>query len=65
MPAVNENIKKESARSKVKKQTQLEIDKALQEDPNVYEYDNIYDDIKANKIEKDVKEKNKQDKKVN
>ena len=45
-------------------QTQLEIDKALQEDPSVYEYDNIYDDIQAKKVSSSVKEANKKDKKV-
>ncbi|XP_041348783.1 nuclear speckle splicing regulatory protein 1-like isoform X2 [Gigantopelta aegis] len=35
--------------TKVKKQTQMEIDKALSEDPNVYEYDSIYDNIVASK----------------
>ncbi|CAG2100706.1 unnamed protein product [Medioppia subpectinata] len=33
--------------SGVKRQTQLDISKALTEDPNVFEYDNIYDDMKA------------------
>jgi coiled-coil domain-containing protein 55 len=64
MGAVNQTVNKEAARSKVRKQTQLEIDKALQEDPNIYEYDDIYDDIKDVKVKTDVKEKNKQDRKV-
>lgn len=45
-------------------QTQLEIDKALQEDPSVYEYDNIYDNIQAEKVNTNVKEAHKKDKKV-
>nr|KAG5700393.1 hypothetical protein BaRGS_029645 [Batillaria attramentaria] len=61
--AVNQSAKKEAARSKLKKQTQLDIDKALQEDPSVYEYDNIYDDIQAKKITTDTKEAHKVDKK--
>ena len=45
-------------------QTQLEIDKALQEDPNVYEYDDIYDKLQAEKVSTNVKEANRKDKKV-
>lgn len=45
-------------------QTQLEIDKANLQDPTVYEYDAVYDNIQAEKIKSDVKEKNKQDRKV-
>lgn len=45
-------------------QTQLEIDKAILQDPTVYEYDAVYDNIQAEKIKSDVKEKNKQDRKV-
>ncbi|PVD31391.1 hypothetical protein C0Q70_06803 [Pomacea canaliculata] len=50
--------------AKVKKQTQLEIDKAILQDPTVYEYDAVYDNIQAEKIKSDVKEKNKQDRKA-
>jgi len=30
-------------------QTQIEIEKALKEDPSVYEYDNIYDEMTEKK----------------
>ncbi|KAL8604613.1 hypothetical protein ACOMHN_013393 [Nucella lapillus] len=61
--AVNRDVNRLSARAKVKKQTQLEIDKALQDDPSVYEYDSIYDNIQAQKVTTDVKEVHKVDKK--
>lgn len=32
--------------SKVKKETKLAIDKALEEDPNVFDYDGVYDQLK-------------------
>lgn len=35
--------------NQIKKQTQLEIEKALNEDPNVFEYDNIYDKLEEQK----------------
>ncbi|GAB1602114.1 hypothetical protein Ahia01_000490200, partial [Argonauta hians] len=54
---------KESRKNKLKKQAQLEIDKALQDDPSVYEYDNIYDDIQSDKIKSDILLKSKEDKK--
>lgn len=61
--AVSASLQKESLKSKVKKQTQLEIDKALNDDPNVYEYDNIYDEIHTEKLKTDVRLKNQADKK--
>ena len=45
-------------------QTQLEIERALAEDPSVFEYDNVYEDLQAEKVAKDVKVANKADKKV-
>ena len=45
-------------------QTQLEIDKALEADPTVYDYDNIYDSMKAQVEEKNAAIKQKADKKV-
>ena len=37
----------------------MDIDKALQENPDIYEYDNIYDDMQASKPKIGVKEKEK------
>ena len=45
-------------------QTQLEIEKALAEDPNVYEYDSIYDDMQETKKQTSQSEKNKERGKV-
>jgi len=45
--------------NKMKRQTQMDIDKALQENPDIYEYDNIYDDMQASKPKVGVKEKEK------
>ena len=36
----------------------------MAEDPTVYEYDSIYDDMEDKKRQKDIKEANKKDKKV-
>ncbi|XP_074643696.1 uncharacterized protein LOC141900611 [Tubulanus polymorphus] len=56
---VESAIKKESSKSLFKKQTQLQIEKALSEDPSVYEYDNVYDDMKSQKQKNDPKLKEK------
>ncbi|XP_023232460.1 nuclear speckle splicing regulatory protein 1-like isoform X3 [Centruroides sculpturatus] len=44
--------KVDSWKSKVKKKTRMEIQKVLKEDPTVYEYDSIYDDMKRQEAEK-------------
>ena len=41
-------MKPETNKKIMKKQTKIEIQKALEEDSTVYEYDSIYDDMKAN-----------------
>lgn len=38
--------------SKIKKETKLAIDKALEEDPNVFDYDGVYDQIKEGESSK-------------
>ena len=45
-------------------QTQLDIDKALEEDPNVFEYDNVYDDMQGKKAEQAKAKSRTVDKKV-
>ncbi|XP_038059254.1 nuclear speckle splicing regulatory protein 1-like isoform X1 [Patiria miniata] len=50
--AVNQSLQYEAQKQKVKKQTQLEIQRALEEDPTVYEYDSIYDSMEQKKQEK-------------
>ena len=45
-------------------QTQLEIEKAMAEDPTVYEYDSIYDDMEDKKRQKDIKKANLKNREV-
>lgn len=44
----------------------MDIDKALLEDPNIYEYDAVYDEVQASKPKVGAKDKDKNnvDKKV-
>ena len=44
--------RKQIGQSKVKKQTKLEMSRALEEDPTVYQYDEVYDAMEADKAEK-------------
>jgi coiled-coil domain-containing protein 55 len=44
--------------NRIKKETQIEIEKALKENPNVFEYDEIYDELEAQKAKLDPKSKN-------
>ena len=38
--------------TRVKKQTKLEMSRALEEDPTVYQYDEVYEAMEADKAEK-------------
>ncbi|XP_071180399.1 nuclear speckle splicing regulatory protein 1-like [Mytilus edulis] len=49
--AINTSIKNAAQKSKIKRQTQLEIDRALEADPTVYEYDSIYDSMQEKKAQ--------------
>ena len=49
--------------NKIKKQTQIDIEKALGEDPNIFEYDNIYDKLEQEKSKLDPKLKTKNESK--
>lgn len=44
--------RKQIGQTKVKKQTKLEMNRALEEDPTVYQYDEVYDAMEADKAEK-------------
>ncbi|CAH1802519.1 unnamed protein product [Owenia fusiformis] len=46
---LNKKLLDEAAKAKVKKTTKLAIEKALNEDASVYEYDSLYDDMQAKK----------------
>lgn len=45
-------------------QTRLEMQKALEEDSSVYEYDNVYDDIQKQRLESNKKLLSGTDRKV-
>ena len=49
--------------TRLRKETQIEIEKALSEDPNVFEYDEIYDKMESQKAKLDPKQKNQADSK--
>ncbi|KAL0114983.1 hypothetical protein PUN28_010507 [Cardiocondyla obscurior] len=42
---VRKALKAEGEKNKMKKQTKLNIQKALNEDPTIYQYDEVYDDL--------------------
>ncbi|OWF36421.1 nuclear speckle splicing regulatory protein 1-like [Mizuhopecten yessoensis] len=63
MARVNATINKEAQKSKVKRQTQLAIDQAMEQDPNVYEYDKIYDSMQNTKAATEEAAKAKKDNK--
>ncbi|NXX19345.1 NSRP1 protein, partial [Podargus strigoides] len=49
--SVGESLQKEALKKQAMKQTKLEIQKALEEDATVYEYDSIYDEMQQKKKE--------------
>ncbi|XP_018420987.1 PREDICTED: nuclear speckle splicing regulatory protein 1 [Nanorana parkeri] len=49
--SVGQSLQKEALKKRGMKQTKLEIQRALEEDASVYEYDSIYDDIQKKKEE--------------
>ncbi|XP_041882824.1 nuclear speckle splicing regulatory protein 1-like [Corvus kubaryi] len=48
-PAVRESLQREALEKQAMKQTKLEIQKALEEDATVYDYDSIYDEMQQKK----------------
>lgn len=46
---VRKALKAEGEKNKIKKQTKLDMQKALTEDPTIYQYDEVYDDMERNK----------------
>ncbi|KAK2580980.1 hypothetical protein KPH14_006040 [Odynerus spinipes] len=44
---VRKALKAEGEKNKIKKQTKLNMQKALKEDPTIYQYDEVYDDIEG------------------
>lgn len=56
---VRKALKAENEKNKMKKQTKLDIQRALNEDPTIYQYDEVYDAMERNKSQSEVKEKEK------
>lgn len=52
---VRKALKAESEKNRIKKQTKLDIQRALNEDPTIYQYDEVYDNMERNKSQSDVK----------
>jgi hypothetical protein len=44
--------------NRLKKQTQIELEKAISEDANIFEYDSIYDKLESEKVKMNPKLKN-------
>ncbi|KTF89121.1 hypothetical protein cypCar_00046688 [Cyprinus carpio] len=53
--SVGESLQKEAVKKKMMKQTRLEMQKAIEEDSTVYEYDSVYDDIQKERLESNKK----------
>lgn len=51
---VRKTLKAEGEKNKMKKQTKLNMQKALNEDPTIYQYDEVYDTIEHTKSKVDV-----------
>ncbi|XP_038151741.1 nuclear speckle splicing regulatory protein 1 [Cyprinodon tularosa] len=48
---VGETLQKEAIKKKMMKQTRLEMQKALEQDSTVYDYDAVYDDMQKQRLE--------------
>jgi coiled-coil domain-containing protein 55 len=61
---VRKALKAENEKNKMKKQTKLNIQKALDEDPTIYQYDEVYDDMERskNQNQSEIKQKEKKPK---
>ncbi|XP_023154899.2 nuclear speckle splicing regulatory protein 1 [Amphiprion ocellaris] len=49
--SVGESLQREAIKKKMMKQTRLEMQKALEQDSTVYDYDAVYDDIQKQRLE--------------
>uniref|UniRef100_A0A224XJI5 Putative nuclear speckle splicing regulatory protein 1 n=1 Tax=Panstrongylus lignarius TaxID=156445 RepID=A0A224XJI5_9HEMI len=59
---VKKSLKKELTQSLVKKQTKLDLQRALEQDATVFQYDEIYDQMEQQRQGKSVKEKDRKPK---
>ncbi|KAM4620607.1 nuclear speckle splicing regulatory protein 1 [Polymixia lowei] len=53
--SVGESLQKEAVKKRMMKQTRLEMQKALEQDSTVYDYDGVYDDIQKQRAESNKK----------
>uniref|UniRef100_A0A672FBY5 Nuclear speckle splicing regulatory protein 1 n=1 Tax=Salarias fasciatus TaxID=181472 RepID=A0A672FBY5_SALFA len=53
--SVGESLQREAIKKKMMKQTRLEMQKALEQDSTVYDYDSVYDDIQKERLESNKK----------
>ncbi|CAL8266248.1 unnamed protein product [Merluccius merluccius] len=53
--SVGESLQKEAVKKRMMKQTRLEMQKALEEDSTVYDYDGVYEDIQNQRLESSKK----------
>lgn len=51
---VKKALEAEGEKNKMKKQTKLDIQKALNEDPTIYQYDEVYDDMERTKSQTNI-----------
>merc|ERR1712137_1447601 len=56
---IEKELKKTAAQKKVNKQTQLDIQRALEQDASIYDYDGVYDEMKNEKNETEETKKAK------
>lgn len=59
---VRKALKAEGEKNRMKKQTKLDIQKALNEDPTIYQYDEVYDDLERGQGQVDSASKQKEKK---
>lgn len=59
---VRKALKAEGEKNRMKKQTKLNIQKALDEDPTIYQYDEVYDDLERGEGQSDSASKQKEKK---
>ncbi|XP_011871379.1 PREDICTED: nuclear speckle splicing regulatory protein 1 [Vollenhovia emeryi] len=57
---VRKALKAEGEKNRVKRQTRLDMQKALDEDPTIYQYDEVYDDLERGKGQSDGASKQKE-----
>jgi hypothetical protein len=59
----NINLELRAMTKNASKQVEAEYQKAIEEDPNVYDYDEVYDSMKRDELERKGKHQNKDEKK--